>query len=192
MCGRWNHLLRRNGPERSQHVCQVNDPCYTHAFPHPPGTYDLHAVPYRKAIRPSTCLLIESADSPPRLLGEERTRRKIQQDLPSALSFDIIHNYRYIMQPTPTNSTNSTQPTQPAHLNRLFIASVWRQGRVRSGPHLVWYNRCRKPTPHATFLETGVNERARSINGRQNPHLPRHNSSVCKEGGFRRTCAADS
>ena len=45
--------------------------------------------------------------------------------------------------------------------------------------------------PHATSLEPRVNERDRSVYGRRLPHLPCHDGSVRKDGGFRRTCAAD-
>ena len=102
-----------------------------------PGMFDLHAVPCRIAVCPSRCSVNQVCEISIGTLGEEQTRyRKIKQDLPSALSFDIVHNYRYIMHPR-----QPTQPAQPTQLNQLnqptatafSIASVRRQGRVQSG-----------------------------------------------------------
>ena len=98
--------------------------------------FDLHAVPCRIAVRSSTCLVNRVCRIFIGTLGEERTRyRKIQQDLPSALSFDIIHNYRYIFM-HPRQPTNP--PQQPFHR----ISPETGQGTERIHTKFVILNLC--------------------------------------------------
>ena len=107
-----------------------------HAHPSPP-TLECLICTLSHVVWPSVprCALLSQSAASTNTLREEHssaTYHKIKQGLLSALSFDIVHNYRYTMHPR-----QPIQPTQPTHHNSLLPSHQFELGQSTVRIHTI-------------------------------------------------------